>query len=186
MASAAIFSGGFSLFIMAAALGMDGFSLGMGMGMLGLRLKQIFKIGITIGIFHVFMPLFGMLIGEYLSAHFGQIAAMAGGLLLVFLGFQMCYSSFASKEGPAVKPIGFGLIIFSLSVSLDSFSVGLSLGIYGAKILMTILLFGLMSMGMTWAGMLIGRKFEKLLGKYSEMLGGGILLLFGLKLLFKF
>ena len=46
-----------TLLLMAFALGMDAFSVGLGMGMFKLRLRQIFKIGITIGLFHVWMPL---------------------------------------------------------------------------------------------------------------------------------
>lgn len=173
----------FTLLIMAMALGMDAFSVGMGMGMVKLRLRQIAKIGMTIGIFHVIMPLSGILIGEFLSAHFGGFAVMAGGVLLLLLGAQMIFSSFYKDDDPIVQPIGFGLIIFALSVSLDSFSVGLSLGIYGAKVFLTIILFGITSMVMTWMGLLLGRKFQQILGPYSEALGGIILFTFGLKLL---
>lgn len=183
MISGAIISQFMTLLMMAFALGMDAFSVGMGMGMLELRLKQIAKIGLIIGIFHVIMPLMGILIGEFLSEHFGSWAAIAGGVLLLLLGAQMIFSSFQKDESPLVQPIGFGLIIFALSVSLDSFSVGLSLGIYKAKVVLTILLFGIMSMILTWAGLLIGKKFQKVLGSYSEVLGGCILFAFGLKLL---
>lgn len=172
-----------TLLIMAIALGMDAFSVGMGMGMIRLRLRQIAKIGLIIGIFHVIMPLSGMLIGEFLSEHFGSFAVMAGGVLLLLLGAQMIFSSFYKEEAFIVQPIGFGLIIFALSVSLDSFSVGLSLGIYGAKVYLTVILFGLTSMIMTWAGLLLARKFQQFLGPYSEALGGLILFTFGLKLL---
>ncbi len=183
MISSAMIGEFVALLMMAFALGMDAFSVGMGMGMLELRLKQIAKIGLVIGIFHVLMPLAGILIGEFLSEHFGSWVAIAGGVLLLLLGAQMIFSSFQKEEGPLVQPIGFGLILFALSVSLDSFSVGLSLGIYKAKVILTIALFGIMSMILTWAGLLIGKRFQKLLGAYSEILGGCILFAFGLKLL---
>lgn len=173
----------FTLFVMAFALGMDAFSVGLGMGMIELRLKRIFKIGIVIGLFHMFMPLLGMLIGDYLSDHFGRMAAMAGGVLLLLLGAQMIYTSVSNKDERLVEPIGFGLILFALSVSLDSFSVGLSLGLYGARMLATILMFGSVSMVLTWCGLIMGRKFQRWIGTYSELLGGCILFFFGLKLL---
>ncbi len=173
-----------TLVIMAVALGMDAFSVGLGMGMIKLRLRQIFYIGVIIGIFHVFMPLGGMLIGRLLSDQFGGIATLIGGLLLIMLGVQMMLSSFKKEEGPLITPVGAGLILFALSVSLDSFSVGLSLGIYGARTLLTILVFGAVSMLLTWLGLFFGRKLQGWLGSYSEALGGSILLGFGLKLLF--
>ncbi|HET7626999.1 MAG TPA: manganese efflux pump [Bacillales bacterium] len=174
---------GITLFIMAFALGMDAFSVGLGMGMFQLRLKRIFKIGIVIGLFHVFMPLCGLLIGGYLSEHFGKLAAMVGGVLLLLLGMQMIFSTVVNNREVLVAPIGFGLFLFALSVSLDSFSVGLSLGIYGVKIWVTLLLFGVVSTVLTWIGLVMGRKFQQWLGLYSEILGGCILFVFGLRLL---
>ena len=102
----------------------------------------------------------------------------------MLLGLQMMFSSFKEEDGPMISPVGAGLFVFALSVSLDSFSVGLSLGIYGARTLLTILLFGAVSMLLTWMGLIFGRKLQGWLGSYSEALGGSILLGFGIKLLF--
>lgn len=174
----------FTLSIMAFALGMDAFSVGLGMGMIKLRLRQIFKIGITIGLFHVWMPMLGMMTGRFLSDKFGTFAGYAGGILLLTLGIQMIWSSFKSPDtNSLITPVGFGLIIFALSVSLDSFSVGLTLGIYKAKTVAVLVCFGIAATCLTWAGLLIGRKVQGWLGTYSEALGGSILLGFGLKLL---
>jgi putative Mn2+ efflux pump MntP len=171
-----------TLTIMAFALGMDAFSVGLGMGMVPLRLRQIFNIGITIGIFHMIMPLLGILVGKFLSSFFGDIAAYIGGGLLVLLGIQMIISSFCPEESFPITPVGTGLLLFALGVSLDSFSAGLSLGLYGARTIVAILLFGIFSMGLTWAGLLLGRKLQNVVGTYGEALGGSILFTFGLKL----
>ncbi|WP_442596923.1 manganese efflux pump MntP [Neobacillus sp. D3-1R] len=173
-----------TLILMAFALGMDAFSVGLGMGMFKLRLRQIFKIGITIGFFHVWMPLLGMIAGKFLSHQFGTIATYIGGGLLIVLGVQMIWSSFRSDDDSSVMtPVGFGLLVFAFSVSLDSFSVGLTLGIYGAKTALVLICFGAAATILTWSGLLVGRKVQNWLGKYSEVLGGSILLAFGLKLL---
>lgn len=173
-----------TLFMMAFALGMDAFSVGLGMGMIKLRLRQIFYIGLTIGLFHIWMPLAGMWIGKVLSGTFGHIASLAGGALLIILGVQMILASFKKDQESMITPVGFGLLFFALSVSLDSFSVGLTLGIYGARTLLTILMFGVVSMLLTWTGLLVGRRVQGWLGTYGEALGGSILLGFGLKLIF--
>lgn len=173
----------FTLILMAFALAMDAFSLGLGMGMYELRLKQIFKIGITIGFFHVLMPMLGIISGRFLSGKFGVFATYIGGGLLLLLGIQMIVSSFRKETDSIVSPVGIGLIIFGLSVSLDSFSVSLTLGIYGAKTLLVLTCFGITSTILTWLGLIIGRKVQGWLGKYSEALGGSILLAFGIKLL---
>ncbi|WP_394581295.1 manganese efflux pump MntP [Cytobacillus firmus] len=173
-----------TLALMAFALGMDAFSVGLGMGMYKLRLRQIAKIGITIGLFHVWMPLLGMIAGRFLSNTFGAIAGYVGGGLLLLLGVQMIWSSFRDEEDSLITPVGIGLLIFALSVSLDSFSVGLSLGIYGAKSFLVLVFFGAGATILTWAGLLTGRKVQSWIGSYSEALGGAILLAFGVKLLF--
>ena len=172
-----------TLMIMAFALGMDAFSIGLGMGMFRMRLRQIFFIGLTVGFFHIWMPLLGIICGRFLSEQFGTFAAYAGGILLVLLGIQMFISGIRGEDGTTLAPVGKGLWLFALSVSLDSFSVGLTLGIYGAKTMVTILSFGLAAMVLSWSGLLIGKKIQGLLGVYSEIFGGSILLLFGLKLL---
>ncbi|MBN8433567.1 manganese efflux pump MntP [Priestia flexa] len=174
-----------TLVIMAFALGMDAFSVGLGMGLVRLRFRQIFYIGVIIGLFHIWMPLLGMFIGKLLSDKLGMLATYGGGVLLLILGIQMIYSSFKRDEEPFIKPVGWGLIIFALSVSLDSFSVGLSLGIFGARTFLTIMIFGVVSMLLTWLGLLFGRRVQGWLGSYSEALGGSILLAFGIKLLFQ-
>ncbi len=175
-----------TLFIMAFALGLDAFSVGLGMGLIQLRLRQIFYIGITIGIFHIWMPLVGILIGRFLSDQFGTVATIVGGVLLVLLGIQMIMASFNKEEEPMITPIGLGLIVFALGVSLDSFSVGLSLGIYKVHTIIAVLMFGMVSMVLTWIGLLVGRRVQLWIGSYSEALGGSILFAFGLKLLLPF
>ncbi len=102
----------------------------------------------------------------------------------MIIGGQMILSSLSKNEQEHIfRPVGIGLFIFALSVSLDSFSVGLSLGIFGAKGLFAILLFGMTAMVLTWAGFLIGQKTHVLLGRSSEILGGCILIGMGIKLL---
>jgi manganese efflux pump family protein len=173
-----------TIIIMAFALGMDAFSISLGMGMYKLRLRQVFKIGITIGIFHIFMPLLGIIAGRFLSDQFGNIAVYIGGVLLLILGVQMIWSSLSAKEESIITPVGYGLFIFALSVSLDSFSVGLSLGIYGAQTVLVLICFGAGATLLSWLGLMIGQRVHDWLGQYSEVLGGAILLGFGIKLLF--
>jgi manganese efflux pump family protein len=175
-----------TLLLMAFALGMDAFSVGLGMGMYRLRLRQILHIGITIGFFHVWMPLVGMLAGKFLSEKFGVFASLVGGVLLIVLGLQMIWAGLKKGDEKVMTPVGFGLLIFALSVSLDSFSLGLTLGIYGAKTVMVIICFGIAATVLTWAGLLLGKKVQSWLGSYSVALGGSILLAFGIKLLYPF
>lgn len=173
-----------SLVFMAFALGMDAFSVSLGMGMQLIRLKRIAFIGIVIGVFHIIMPFIGIMLGKAISGQIGHITIFIGSLLLIVIGLQMFFSAFNHDVKKIIQPTGFGLILFALSVSFDSFSVGLSLGMSGVKVFVALFLFGGVSMVLTWAGMILGKKVHGYLGAYSEMLGGSILCVFGLFLLF--
>jgi len=172
----------FTVLLMAFALGMDAFSLGLGIGMKGIRLLQILRLSIIIGLFHVIMPLIGMFTGHYLSSIIGHVATMAGGILLVLLGGHMVYTSLRGSDEPAFDTrtvLGTGL--FALSVSVDSFSVGVSLGLFSSDLIFTVLSFGIMGGLMSTMGLLIGKKVRSWVGEYGEAFGGIILLAFGLK-----
>ncbi len=172
-----------TLLCMAFALGMDSFSVGLGMGMYKLRKRQILLISGTVGAFHVIMPLLGIMLGQFLSARMGVFAAIAGGLLLILLGAGMFLAGLKGKSEPFIAPVGYGLLLFATSVSLDSLSVGLSLGIYGARTALVVSLFGMAATILTLSGLLAGRRVRGVLGAYSQLFGGSILFAFGVKLL---
>ena len=162
---------------------MDAFSVSLGMGMMALKIRQILYIGVTIGIFHIIMPFIGMVLGRFIRAVWRH-CTFAGAILLIGLGFYIVYSSILENEETRTAPIGISLFVFAFGVSIDSFSVGLSLGIYGAQTVITILLFGFISMLLAWTGLFIGRHAKGMLGTYGEIVGGIILVGFGLYLLF--
>lgn len=174
----------YTLLLIATALGMDAFSLSLGIGMTKLRFRQILLIGVQIGIFHVWMPLLGMIAGNFLSGWFGTVANLIGGLLIIVLGLEMLISSFRKKGMKQIRPYGIGLWLFGLTVSFDSFSVGLTFGIYGVKILLVLICFGAVSAFLTWLGLFLGRSVSGWLGEYSMAFGGALLLSFGVKLIF--
>ncbi|MCM3747611.1 manganese efflux pump MntP family protein [Paenibacillus pasadenensis] len=172
-----------TLLIMALALGMDAFSLGVGIGMRGIRLLDVLKLSAVIALFHVIMPLLGIVAGQYMSLLLGHVAALMAGLLLILLGGHMLLASLRGEsDTPSFadhRTTG-GLMLFALSVSVDSFSVGISLGMFAADVLMTLLFFGLAGGLMSVLGLLAGRRIGRSLGSYGEAAGGAILLTFGI------
>lgn len=170
-----------TILLIAIALGMDAFSLCLGIGMKGIRLLHVARIGAAIAFFHMAMPLLGLFAGKYMSVLLGDVAVMIGGALLVLLGGHMIYSSL---RGEQVKSIDtgslLGLLAFAVSVSVDSLSVGVSLGILASDLLLTVVTFGSIGGIMAIMGMLIGRRVGQLVGEYGEAIGGSVLLTFGI------
>ncbi|MFC0301723.1 manganese efflux pump MntP family protein [Virgibacillus soli] len=173
-----------SLMLVATAAGMDAFSVSLILGMQKVRLRRIATTGIYIGIFHMVMPFIGILLGNVISGKIGNMATLASGLLLVGIGAHMLFSAFNHESKQIFKTTGLGLLIFAFSVSVDSFSVGLSFGISGVRTFFILIIFGLVSTKLTWIGMLIGRKVNRLIGAYSEIFGGSVLCGFGLHIIF--
>lgn len=173
-----------SIGLMALALGLDALSLGLGIGMKGIRKLDILKISVATALFHMIMPLAGMWMGGYISMLLGKVATMCGGILLLLLGAHMVYSSLRAEASKPYDHRSFlGLTLFSLSVSIDSFSVGVSLGMFAGDVLLTVLMFGAAGGLMSVIGLLLGRRVGEWIGEYGEALGGVILLAFGIKFL---
>ncbi|MFS0872244.1 manganese efflux pump MntP family protein [Paenibacillus xylanilyticus] len=174
-----------TILIMAVALGLDAFSLGIGIGMKGIRLRDVLRISFVTALFHVIMPLIGMYTGKYVSSFLGDITTYAAGGLLVLLGGHMILNAFREGDTKLVDHRSMlGVILFSLSVSVDSFSVGVSLGMFSSDLVLTVLAFGACGGIMSVMGLLLGRRVSQNLGDYGEAIGGAILLAFGLLFIF--
>lgn len=175
-----------SLFIIAVALGMDAFSLGLSLGIRGLFFRQICIISLTIGMFHFLMPLLGIGIGQALSELIGTVAVYAGGVLLCVLGVNMTWSGLSGRGTAHLmfnETSFWSIILLAFSVSVDSLSAGLSLGLFSANTVLAVSMLGMGGGVMAGVGLTVGKYAASWLGDYGELVGGAILLAFGLRFL---
>ncbi len=170
-----------TIMIMALALGCDAFSLCLGIGMQGMRAIDMVRISISIALFHIAMPLLGLLTGAYMSVVFGQVTSYAAGGLLLLLGIHMIYSTLkGDSAGLFQTGTWWGTLLFALSVSVDSFSVGVSLGMFHWNLFVTVILFGIFGGIMSILGLKLGHLVGQRIGEYGEAIGGAVLLIFGI------
>ncbi len=170
--------------LLAIALGMDAFSLGIGLGLQKISWKNIFKISITIGIFHIIMPLVGLVSGKYLATYVGNIAEPIGGIILVILGSNMLWSAVIGVKNNKLDYSNlFGLILIAFSVSIDALSTGFSLGLNSLSLCSVIFIFGFFGTVMSGLGLYLGNKINILAGDYGEIFGGIVLIIIGIKFL---
>lgn len=184
----------------AIALGADAFSLALAIGLAGIRKSMMIRLSLVVAVFHVFMPLGGMMLGQTLGSIIGQFASLIGALVLVGLGGRMLYKVFRPARqsfpfGEARKALfhtnntgnnslqGYGIYVLAASVSLDALSVGFSLGTVRADIFMTVLVIGMIAGLMTGTGLVLGRIMGTRLGEKAELFGGLALFIIGVKLL---
>lgn len=185
----------------AIALGADAFSLSLAIGLVGIRKRMIVHLSLVIAVFHVFMPLCGMILGQALGTFLGRYANLIGALVLVGLGGRMIYKVYRPNTeyfsfGEAREALfrsrlsnnnslnGWGIYVLAASVSLDALSVGFSLGTIRADIFITVMIMGFVAGLMTGMGLIVGRIMGTRLGDKAELLGGLALLLIGVKLFF--
>lgn len=167
--------------MIALALGFDAFSLGIGIGLKGIRYMHILKLSVVIGLFHILMPIGGMLMGKMMSVVLGEWATVAAGVLLIVLGLHMIIHSLKEEETQLFDHRTlWGLLLLAFSVSVDSFSVGITLGMFRLPIWLTVLLFGCFGALMAMLGLTVGKRVSHSLGDYGETLGGVILVVFGI------
>lgn len=165
--------------IIAVSLSMDAFSLSLAYGTLGLEKKYIKLLSIIVGLYHFFMPLFGLCVGNTLLALIPIDPKIIVFIVLTFIGIQMIIDSF--KKEQLTKFVKFReLLLFGLAVSIDSFSVGIGLNSITDNYLLSVAIFSISSFTFTFIGLLIGKKISDLIGKLATIIGGVVLIIIGL------
>ncbi len=180
------------IFIMSVALGMDGFSLAVGIGLRGIRRVDAVRLILVIGFFHVLLTLIGINVGRIAQGVLGHMAQWLGAFILFGLGMHMLYTRFFQPDeeneeaSAAVAAVAspWTISLFAAGVSLDALSVGFSLGlrssVYGLVSAASFGLFGALLCGL---GLLLGRRVGQVVGSYGELAGAFILIGFGIHFL---
>lgn len=188
-----------TIFAVAVALGADAFSLALGMGLTGIKRKEVFLFPAIVAVFHVFMPLAGLYAGRFLGELLGQVAGLLGGAILIVIGGRTLYKSIkGSKQEafsfrnarvnlrarqPVVARSLNGMLLLAVGVSLDALSVGFGLGTLGAAIFGAVLVMGFVAGSMTLLGLVFGKYLGGWIGQRAEVAGGLILLFIGLRIM---
>lgn len=174
------------ILMMSIALGMDAFSLALGLGLQGIARRNAIKLSASIGVFHLLMTVMGIYAGLLMQGVLGKVAQLFSAFLLLGLGIHMFYSTLYLKaEQVTISTTGIAMLLFSAGVSIDALSVGFSLGLrstaYG---LVSALMFGLFGAFLCLVGLFVGKRANRFTGMYGELFGAVILVGFGLHFLF--
>ncbi len=167
------------LIIVAVSLSMDAFSLSLAYGTLNLPKKSILVLSIIVGIYHFFMPLLGLCVGNTIMSFIQINPDIIVSIVLTFIGIEMIIESFKKEE--KVKQMNiFEMIIFGFAVSIDSFSVGIGMKAMHITPIVCSLVFSIFSFIFTYIGLLFGKKISSLIGKLATFLGGLTLIIIGI------
>ncbi len=187
-----------TIILVAVVLGIDSLSLAMGIGLKGVSRSYELKFCILVSIFHVFMPLLGLSLGIAAGNLLGVWAGRIGAAVLVYLGCDMLWKGYKESR-PQVYAFDWGqklmvgdiktnegwikLTMLTASVSIDALTVGFSLGtMFQTPVLYTVITIGFIAGLMTLLGFKTGKSAGHIMGSYSQMVGGLVLLSLAIKM----
>lgn len=178
-----------SLFALAVALAMDAFAVALvtGLALRPLRLAQLVRMSLCFGLFQALMPILGWSLGKAVYRSIATYDHWIAFVLLAFVGGKMLVEALYKKgeNQPTATDgtRGISLLILAIATSIDALAVGLSLSMLGVSIAFPALVIGLVCIGFTAAGMVLGRRIGALWGPRVEIFGGLVLIGIGIKIL---
>lgn len=172
-----------TILLIGISLSMDAFSLSLVYGMIGITEKQKITLSIIVGVYHFIMPLIGYLFGCFLtSIPFVNIDIISS-LILGYIGIDLILTN--KKEESKFNLNILSFLMFGLSVSIDSLSVGIGLTAITNNYLLAAITFSINSFLFTYLGLNLGNIIGKKIGSYSKIIGGITLLIISIIMLIK-
>ena len=166
----------------AVSLALDVFAVSVGVGMRGVSTALKVRIGIAFATAEIVMNLAGAALGAALGHFIGNVAGYIGFAALFGLGIYMIAESL--RESTAHRALdmsqGWGLLIASLSISLDSLGIGFSILYIGVPLAVALGTIGTVSVGATALGLWLGRTLGRRVEERAELFAGIVLALTGI------
>ena len=182
------------IWMLAVALAMDCFTVSIVSGVIVRRWLwgMILRMAFLFGLFQAMMPFIGWLATNHFSEQLETIDHWIAFGLLAFIGGKMIKESFDNdEEEKHFNPKRLNIqLLLAVATSIDALAVGISFACTGykefAQIAYPLFVIGVVSFLFSILGYLFGVRFGKSVARKlkPELLGGIILLVIGIKILF--
>ena len=179
------------IFLIGIGLAMDAFAVSVckGLCMKRINYRQAVIIALFFGGFQAIMPLTGFFLGTFFEKYITAVDHWIAFLLLLYIGGKMLWDTLSSDNEEIVCPVDNKLnfkelFIMAVATSIDALAVGITFSFYkNTNICVNILVIGITTFIIAFAGVVAGHKFGTRFKKKAEISGGVILILIGLKIL---
>ncbi len=173
--------------LVAFGLASDAFAVSVCVGAGGHArdLRSMIRLSWHFGLFQFMMPVFGWFVGLCVSQWIRPFDQWIAFVLLAFVGAKMMYSSLYPEETHLQKNPTRGslLVLLSVATSIDAFVIGLSLAFMNISVWYPGFIIGLITGIVSYLGIRIGEKFNRILGRAAEAAGGLALIGLGIYML---
>lgn len=176
------------LTLIAVSLAMDAFAVSLckGLSMTKLNMKNAAIIALFFGGFQALMPLTGWMLGVQFESYIKSFDHWIAFGLLLLIGGKMIYEVFKKDSCPAkcADSIDYKeLLVLAVATSIDALAVGVTFAFLSTSIVPAVSLIGVITFGISFAGIFIGHKFGAKFKSKAEFAGGLVLILIGTKIL---
>ncbi len=169
-------------------LALDTFALAAALGMAGLGRRDRLRVSLVFTVFEAGMPIAGLLIGRIAGSLIGQWAGYGGILFLFVAGFLLLRPG--HKEGDEERRLrllaharGLAIIDLGLGISVDELTVGLSAGLLGLSIAVTVIWIAVQAFAAAQLGLRLGARLGEEVRERSEQAAGVALVVVAVVLL---
>lgn len=177
----------FTISVIAIILAMDCFAVSLAAGttiQFSERLKLALWLAVPFGFFQFMMTLAGWAAGAETISFVSGFDHWAAFLILAVIGGKMIYEGYQEEEDRIRVYDAATILLLSVATSIDALGTGLSLAFLGAHIWLSATLIGLISFIFAVAGVLFGRRLGYHFGRRMEIIGGILLVMIGMRILF--
>ena len=165
----------FTILLIGISLSMDAFSLALVYGIIGMKKEDKILLSVIVGIYHFIMPLIGLSFGSLIDSISFINLHIISSIILIYIGIDLIISNFKEEDKLTISILGF--LIFGLSVSLDSLTVGIGLKAITNNYIISSLVFSISSLLFTYIGLVFGNIIGKKIGIYAKTIGGIVLII---------
>jgi putative Mn2+ efflux pump MntP len=167
----------FKVIAVAVAIGLDVLAISIGVGIMQIGRRSSVRLGISFTVAEIIMQVIGYELGTGAGVLFGQIAAWIGLVLLAAVGVFMIRESYRHRERAFDPTRGAGLLVASLSISLDSLGVGFALPAVGISLIPLLITISITTGVFTAVGLAFGAKIGERYEHRAERAAGAMLVL---------
>ncbi len=162
----------------AFAVGFDVLALSIAVGIARLNTATSIRVGSAFAAAEIGMQLIGYSLGAEAGEFLGHVAGSASLTLLFLIGWTMIAKSFEFlPESHFDTARGGGLLLASLSISLDSLGVGIALPALGIPLVPLLITTSMTTVVFTYAGLTFGAMLGERYERGAEGAAGAMLVL---------